>query len=332
MTEGRFETVHNLRPQNWDHRRHWTNWHHLYDCEEDHLARESCPFHDLRSGGQFQYENWGGGPHAQPIEPQHLNNRKAGDRMDFAPGRGTNTGGWGDMPLDTDPGRPQEPNIVPRLTNMHTKKNPLYRGLFSDPPYMPNGENDGETDLRGAEEGHHAGDNIFPANRRCGYMKAGGNHPYIGQPAEYIVDPLNDRPDQGRIYHFNTGTVKHDFPQWMPEGEPKRRRKKKYGPFLAGKPNSFNIGGECEWIPDPYDKGKIRFDKRPFRTWHTRTKWSMPTYAPWSTGLSTAEHRKGKNLDLTESGIPNLSKHPKVNMAQTVGSLAALEPIGGPSK
>lgn len=309
MTEGRFETVHNLRPKNWDHRRHWTNWHHLYDCEGDHIARESCPFHDLRAGGQFQYEYWGGGPFAAPIEPQRLNKRPDGDRMDFSPGRGTGMSGWGDLPLDTDPGRPQVQNMPQRMLSVHTKKNPLQRGLFSEPKFMPEGEKAKEDPLR------------------QGYMKAGGKRPY-GHPPEYILDPYNDKPDQGRIHHLKTGNVKHDFPAWIPEGEEKRRKKKSYGPFLAGKPNSFNIGGEYEWIPDPYDQGKIRCDKRPFRTWHTSTKWSMPTYAPWTTGLSTAEHRKGRHLDLTESGIPNLSKHPLVNLSQTVGSEAALRHTG----
>lgn len=305
MTEGRFETVHNLRPKNWDHRRHWTNWHHLYDCEGDHIARESCPFHDLRAGGQFQYEYSGGGPFADPVVPPSLNVRPDGDRMDFSPGRGTGMSGWGDIPLDTDPGRPQVHNMPDKQLSIFTKKNPLKRGYFSAPNFMPEGEKPKEDPLRE------------------GYMKAGGNRPY-GFPPEYIVDPYNDKIDRGRISHLKTGNIKYDFPNWMPEGEEKRRKKKCHGPFLAGKPNSFNIGGEYEWIPDPYCQPKINCKNRTFQTWHTSTKWSMPTYAPWTTGLSTAEHRKGKHLDLTESGIPNLSKHPQVSLSQTIGPVAAL--------
>lgn len=315
MTEGRLETIHNLRPKHWDNRRHWTNWHHLYDCEEDHIARESAPFHDLRAGGQFQYEYWAGGPYAAVIEPHRLNDRKTGDRMDFAPGNGTNMGGWGNLPLDTEPGRPQEANKVPRGTAVFTKKNPLKRGLFSEYPYMPDGD--------GVKECEGCRGPVGPSPRTGG-LRAGGPAQYTGQPAEYIPDPYNDKIDYGRISHFRTGPVKHDYPKWMPQGEPEKKPRKVYGPFRAGRPTHLHIQGDFEWIPDPHDKGRIRNDRRPFRTWHTRTKWSMPVSAPWSTGLATAEPRKGATLDLTEDNLPNLKTSRKVNLTQTIGSEAAL--------
>lgn len=314
MTEGRYETVHNLRPPNWDHRRLWTNWHHQYDCDDVHLKSESCPFHDLRTGGQFQDTDFGGSPFAPPISPEDLNNRPDGDRMDFALYR------MGEIAPDTEPNGGLKPNKIDRFASIHTKKDPLMRGLFSEPKHMPEGESD--------EKGRETDDDGINAKRRCGYMRAGGNHAYIGQPAEYIPEVCREQ-EKPRRYRVSTGPIKHDFPPWMPEGERKRRKKKTYGFFLAGKPNSFNIGGEYEWIPDPYEVPKIRNDKRPFKTWHTSTKWSMPTYAPWSTGLSTAEPRKGAQLDLTTSGIPNLSKHPQVRLSQTIGPIAALAPIGG---
>lgn len=320
MTEGRFETIHNLRPKNWDNRRHWTNWHHLYDCELDHLARESAPFHDLRAGGQFQYENWGGGPFAIPIEPDKLNRRKAGDRMDFAPGRGTNMGGWGNIPLDVDPGRPTEQNIVKRPRAVFSKKNPLKRGLFSEYEHMP----EGEPVDRNQKIDEKAQRGRVKGNLRAGGLKAGGPGGYIGLPSEYIADKYNDKIDRGRIGALKTGPVEHDDPRWMPDGPEDRKARKTYGPFLAGKPNGFTIGGDQEWIPDPYDKGRLQNDRRPFRTWHTRTKWSMPTYAPWSTGKTTAEPRKGATLDLTEHNLPNLANSHIVNMTQTIGADAAL--------
>ncbi|CCW64261.1 unnamed protein product [Phytomonas sp. EM1] len=324
MTEGRFETIHNLRPKNWDNRRHWTNWHHLYDCEADHLARESCPFHDLRAGGQFQYENWGGGPYAVPIEPKCLNNRANGDRMDFALSGGTALAGWGNIPLETEAGRPTpEATTVPRHRAVFTKKNPLKRGLFSEYPYMPEGEpvDCDAKHYKAAESGKVQGGGS-PSG-----MKAGGRHEYLGLPTEHIPDPYNDKIGCGRRNYFRTGPVPHDYPKWMPQGSADRKKKKKdVLPFYAGKhPNAgIILAGDMEWIPDPYSPCRIDGGRRPFRTWHTHTKWSMPTYAPWTTGLSTAEPRKGGALNLTEENLPSLATYDRVNLKQTIGSEAAL--------
>jgi hypothetical protein len=323
MTEGRLETVHNLRPKNWDNRRHWTNWHHLYDCEADHIARESAPFHDLRSGGQFQYEYAGSGPFAAPIEPDRVAARKAGDRMDFAKGNGTDMGGLGRLPLDTEPGQPVKPNTLPRQAAIFTRKAPLKRGLFSEYPYMPNGNdgNDGSNRNKNKDRDLELKSGPSP---RTGGMKAGGPCKYLGGQPEHIPDPYNDKMQRGRVGHFRTGPIKSDYPEWMPQGEPERKPRKTYGPFRAGKPDTLHTGSDPEWIPDPYDKGKFRDPRHPFRTWHTRTKWSMPVHAPWSTGLTTAEPRKGATLDLTENNLPSLKNTRKVNMAQTIGSEAAL--------
>lgn len=327
MTEGRFETVHNLRPKNWDNRRHWTNWHHLYDCEEDHIARESCPFHDLRAGGQFQYENWGSGPYAVPTAPDHVTRRADGDRMDFAPGPGTNLGGWGDIPLDTEAGRPTKTSALPRSTAMFTKKKPLHRGLFSQYEYMPEGP---PVDRLAKNDRAALAGRVRSNDGNGGGIKAGGPGGYIGQPGEYVLDPYNDKINRGRIGHFKTGPVKHDNPPWMPDGEPDRKATHHHGPFLAGKSSSLHINGDTEWIPDPYDSGRIKSDRHPFRTWHTRTKWSMPTDAPWSTGMTTAEPRKGATLDLTDGGLPSLASHRGVSLKQTIGAESALASMSPP--
>ncbi|KPA77299.1 hypothetical protein ABB37_07188 [Leptomonas pyrrhocoris] len=319
MTEGRLETVHNLRPKNWDNRRHWTNWHHLYDCEADHIARESAPFHDLRAGGQFQYEYEGSGPFAPPIAPDRVAERKAGDRMDFASGNGKETNRFGQIPPNTEAGRPVESSALPRQTGMFTRDNPLKRGLFSEYPYMPDGDGEDkgdnanrDLDLKGAP------------SPRAGYMKAGGPCPYLGAQPEHIPDPYKEKPNGGRVLHFRTGPIQYDYPEWMPQGAPEKKPRKTYGPFRAGKPDTLHMGSDPEWIPDPYDKGRIRSSGHPFRTWHTRTKWSMPVHAPWGTGLATAEPRKGETLDLTQNNLPNLKNSRKANMAQTIGSEAAL--------
>ncbi|AAZ12456.1 uncharacterized protein TEOVI_000146200 [Trypanosoma equiperdum] len=311
MTEGRFETIHNLRPKNWDGRRHWTNWHHLYDCEKDHLARESCPFHDLRSGGQFQYENWGGGEFKPLIPPNHLNNRPCGDRMDFSKGHGTQIGGLGDIPLDVEGGKPTQHNKHPGKTVMFTRKDPLKRGLFSSYPYIP------EASTGAASAGGPAGPNI-----KTGKVNV------FGQAPEWIADPYDGKTDRGRIFHFKAGPLNYrpdDRLAWMPEGEPERRKKRIHGVFRAGKP--CGIINDVEWVPDPLQEAKVKKQVRPFRTWHTRTKWSMPTHAPWSTGKITAEPFRGPNLNITQSGLPCLDTFKRVNMTQTIGKEAALAPV-----
>lgn len=311
MTEGRFETVHNLRPKNWDGRRHWTNWHHLYDCEKDHLQRESNPFHDLRTGGQFQYEYGTGGEYQVPIPPNRLNNRPDGDRMDFSKGRGTQIGGLGDIPLDVEAGRPTKHNKHPGRTVMFSKKNPLNRGLFSTYPYIP----DPFDDTAITSGPTRSGDSGIRTER----VDAFGSAP------EWISDPYNDKIDRGRVFHLKTGPLKYrpeDRPPWIPEGEPKKRKKRACGAFYAGKP--CGIINDIEWIPDPTcDKG-LKKHSRHLRTWHTRTKWSMPTHAPWTSGKITAEPFCGQNLDTTVSGLPSLKTYKRVNMTHSIGKEAAL--------
>ncbi|ORC86276.1 uncharacterized protein TM35_000291580 [Trypanosoma theileri] len=322
MTEGRFETIHNLRPKNWDGRRHWTNWHHLYDCEKDHLQRESCPFHDLRAGGQFQYEYWGAGEFTAPILPTRLNDRPDGDRMDFAKGRGTQIGGLGDIPLDLEAGGPPKGLARPVKTAVFTKKNPLKRGLFGEYPYMPDPLEE-KAAVPGAKGAARGVDGGMRAGRVDGF----------GQAPEWIADPYNDKIDRGRIHHLKAGPLTHrpeDRPPWMPEGEPEKRKKRPQGAFYAGKP--CGIINDIEWIPDPLLEGGVKKHARPFRTWHTRTKWSMPTDAPWTTGKITAEPFRGPNLNLTQSGVPSLDTFKRVNMTQTIGKEAALSSIRAPER
>ena len=101
MTEGRFETSYNLRPKGFDNRKFWatgeaykddppvglestrsatgrTHPRKQYGCEHDHRQRESCPFHDLRAQGCFQYEMDARGPHTGVLEPGKLTARPAG--------------------------------------------------------------------------------------------------------------------------------------------------------------------------------------------------------------------------------------------------------------
>lgn len=87
----------------------------------------------------------------------------------------------------------------------------------------------------------------------------------------------------------------------MPNGEPAKVKQKLYGPFLAGSAPAKKIGYDdrLTWIPDPYQPIGIEHRSHPFRTWHTRTKQSMPVVPTWTTGLSTANPRKGSELDIT---------------------------------
>ncbi|EPY31155.1 hypothetical protein AGDE_09195 [Angomonas deanei] len=172
------------------------------------------------------------------------------------------------------------------------------------------------------------GPNSLP---RAGGMKAGGPVNYIGQHPEYIPDPYKDREDRGRVGRFKAGPIKEEHLPWMPDPEPERQAVEHKGPFLAGKANnSLHINGDMEWIPDPYDKGGVKYERRPFRTWHTRRKWNMPVAAPWSTGLSTVEPRRGENLNLTDTALPQLSTYRRVNMNSTIGKEAALSSMRPP--
>mmetsp|Transcript_19595 Transcript_19595/g.22499 ORF Transcript_19595/g.22499 Transcript_19595/m.22499 type:complete len:325 (-) Transcript_19595:230-1204(-) len=314
MTQGRFDTVHNCRPHDWDVRRHWTNWSHNLPCEKDHQERESCPFHDLRAGGQFQYEYWGSGVGGHLVEPHRLNERSAAKHMLHGKGKGDGIGGSKIM-SDAEPGRPQESlgRAVDCRPWSHVSR--LRGGLFSSPEYIPQGP-------------PLAAKKRLPQSRA---FSSGSKHvPYLNEPITYVQDKFNDKIDPGRVYHLKAGKaapipdtrIEHHP---CPPLEPVPHRHD--GPFYAGKSLGSTFNGPTKQIPEPYDGGKIRNDRRPLHTWYTHSKWSMPVRAPWSTGKVTAEPIRGENVGTSLSHVPAVANH---DVSQTIGREAALSTLQKP--
>lgn len=317
MTQGRFDTTFNCRHENWDTRRHWTNWHHDHDCEKDHQERESCPFHDLRAGGQFQYEYWGSGVGGVTVEPNSLVKRSDAKHMVHGLGKGPGIGG-SVIPCDTEPGRTQVPlkrSVDGRPWGGATT---LKNGLFSAPGYIPQ---EGETGLMKSPRKLKA---VPPAVATP--VKAGTKAvPFLHKTPEYISDPYDGKVDRGRIYHFKAGVPKpiedsRIIPAPCPPPE-KPQHAQTSRPFFAGKKLGGTFNGPTEVLPEPYDFGKIKNDRRPLHTWHTHTKWSEPVAVPWSTGKATAVPLVSDRLGLTLGQAPCLAN---TATQHTIGKEAAL--------
>ena len=144
MTQGRFETIYNCRPDGWDDRNFWTK-HRTKGLavlrgphEKDHMERESCPFHDLRAEGCFQPEYWGPGVMSRTIDPAHLTGRGKGGRLlrtgVWRPHKGVGCGGTL-IPEDTAPGQPPKLLLRGQQDRPWTSTG-AKRAAFSIPPYM----------------------------------------------------------------------------------------------------------------------------------------------------------------------------------------------------
>lgn len=319
MTQGRFDTVPNCRPAGWDSRRHWTNWHHECDCAKDHQERESCPFHDLRAGGQFQYEYGGSGVGGVLVEPERLTRRSDAKHMVHGHSKQPGVGGLG-IPNDTEAGRPQMTLKRPVDGKPWSSVNRLKNGLFSAPGYIPCGEESKLKKLKG----------LPPSSAAAGDFVGGSKAvPFLHKFAEHVSDPYNDKIDRGRIFHLKAGRAKpieDSRTRVVPCPEAEKRRHNSAGPFYAGKAPGATFGGTIETLPEPYDFAKIKNEKRPLFTWYTHSKWSMPTEVPWTTGKTTAEAKKGSSLATSLVDVPCVTN---LQLTQTIGSEAALN--GKPS-
>jgi hypothetical protein len=312
MTQGRFDTTHNCRPRGWDSRRHWTNWHHDAPCSEDHKERESCPFHDVRAGGQFQYEYCGSGVGGQLVEPGRLTKRSDARHMIHGFGRSAGATSGGAIPTNTEAGAAQESlkrevdgrpwSHVPRLRN----------GLFSSPPYVPQGP---------ASKKMKAIQSVRP------FTSGSKAVPFMCRPISHSSNPYDDSIDRGRIYHMKGDHCPRTFEphtKHIPCPEPNVASRPHEGPFYAGKAPGLTFGGPLTVEPEPYGYMGLKNGKRPFMTWHTHTKFSMPVDAPWSTGKTTAEPIKGSGVDCTLSSVPAVVNQ---NRPTTIGKENALQAI-----
>ena len=358
MTQGRFDTIHNCRPLvggtiPWDTRKHWTTYHaghnHLdkYGCAEDHQQRESCPFHDLRAGGQFQYEYWGAGVGGKTHDPRVLNKRSDARGMVHGLDGGAGPKGVGgtSIPQDTDPGAPQVPLTRPCQTAPWTKPDPLKRGLFGTYEYIPD-----PADARGAADGKHpnaagplaslkrskpvtgdgSGDGHSPTKPLPPFAAGSKSVPYLARPLPHGDEPFNDKMNYGRVGHFASGLAKtiqdsrHDYVPCPPQNASPKKRSHSHKPFFGAKAPGDTFGGPIEYIPTPYDLGKPAKSTHHIFTWWTHSKWSMPTHVPWSTGKKTAEPLKGDSLDLSQAHAPMLMNSTISQHKQTIGAEAAL--------
>jgi len=314
MTQGRFDTTYNCRPDQWDDRLHWTNHHHTYGCEKDHQERESCPFHDLRAGGQFQYEYCGTGVGGTQKYPHTLNNRSDAKHMLHGLGKGSGVGGVSSIPYDTDPGGPQSKLARPLNHTNWGGASRLKNGLFSAPEYM----SEGERKKKALPPVAGAGAPLAP-------FSAGAKHAPFTKAIPHSAGPYNKGLDQGRIFHFKCGTArplddsrtKHmPCPDAVGDKSPRDVPR----PFYAGKAPGEPFNGPLEQLPEPYSEAKIKSGKRPIFTWATKSKASMPTHVSWSTGKQSAMPQAGATLGLALGDTPSIeNKH----FHQTVGKEAA---------
>lgn len=315
MTQGRYDAVPNCRPQGWDNRRHWTNFKRDVACSRDHMERESCPFHDLRANGQFQYEYCGSGVGGTLIEPGRLTKRSDAKHMIHGKGKGDGMGGAG-IPSDAEAGRPQLTlkRVVDGTPWSHISR--LRQGLFSSPEYIPEGEREKKSKKL-----------ALPARSfSCGSKFVRQTHEVVPHSA----DKFDDKIDQGRIFHFKAGTpktVEDSRTRYHPCPPLPKTGARHEGPFYAGKSLNGTFNGPTKLDPEPYDFGGIKNGKRPLFTWYTHSKTSMPVSAPWSTGKTTAEPRKGDSLGTTLNDVPAVRNF---DLTQTIGKEAALSVIAKP--
>lgn len=302
MTQGRLETVFNCRPdvgqRRWEDRSFWADPRgkdgapkSTFECRTDHKERESCPFHDLRANGQFQYEYCGAGVGGVLIEPDKLVKRKDGDKMVHYHSFEGDPSGCGGRPIhrDTSPGRSQI--LHERKTDgiPWTGKFRRMKGLFSVPPYLPDRT---ETEPRGSESLPS-----FVAGTKC--------PPFLNKHLKHNVEPYGvivpPIKPQYRMKFGPTPSWKEDPRlQYESDGPNQIKRKvphRERARFVDRKTLLGTFGRYHEYIPTRYDSGDWANNRRPIFTYHTQSKRSMPIQSPWTTGLTTAENVPSDTLD-----------------------------------
>lgn len=348
MTEGRFETTFNLRPKGFDNRKFWatgesykddppfemaasrsatgkTHPREQYGCEHDHRQRESCPFHDLRATGCFQYEMDARGPHTQMIEPGRLTARPSGNGVRTrGPGETSTARGCGGdaIPFDTDVPQGLGPPRGGGPWTRTGKTGPLSRGLFSTYEYMPGDFNDRPNNNFSKGPGGLA----MP-------FRSGGKplgRPFPHHPDNYPSAPL--APAHWRLRAGKSADV-HRFPH-IPEGGPaggdaagKERRRDislkadnlpRRGPYVANKPHGGTFSNFRPHLPDPVPVKQIRDYRPPIFTYHAHQKRQNPIIVPMTYGPQTA------NPDIVPHGISSIELGTQNTARATVRSLPVL--------
>ncbi len=296
------------------------------EWNKDLHERESCPFHDLRAGGQFQYEYAGAGVGGRTQDPRVLNKRSDARGMVHGLDNGTGPKGVGGrgVPQDTDPGAPVTSLARKCQTAPWTKPEPLKRGMFSTYEYIPDpADGSGRVSKRS---------NSLPP-----FAAGSKSVPYLARPHPHGDDAFTDKIHDklafsfGRVGHLAAGVPKalndsrHEYTPCLPQETMKKKFNHK--PFIGAQAPSATFGGEGQiaYVPSPYDIGRPEKNNHHLFTWWTHSKWSMPTHAPWSTGMQTAEPLRGDGLDVSQGAAPKLLNSTiAASHKQTIGSEAAL--------
>jgi hypothetical protein len=321
MTEGRFETTYNLRPPGWDNRKFWASAgsykddppagfasarsasaasprRKQHECDEDHRQRESCPFHDLRAQGCFQYEMGMHGAHVAPIEPSRLTGRPAGAPVRTA-GRGepatSRRGvGGGLLPCDTDIAQGTGPARGGGPWTKTGKRGALSNGLFSSFEHMPGGFSERPRNVFSTERGG------LLAPFRAGAHSVGA----IGRslPHQPDIYPAAGRQPAHWRLHAGLGPDAHRFPH-LPEGgapggdEAGKQRRREISarsasqrtlPYIAPRSVSGTFSQFRPHLPDPYPAKQLREYRPPIFTYHAHQKRQNPIIVPMTYGPQTA--------------------------------------------
>lgn len=284
MTEGRFEASPSAHVNDaWHERNFWTKHNRaaarmFHPHQRDLMERESCPFHDLRADGCFQYERHGAGDPGLNIDPDKLTRRPDGKRLQFGSVKSKRFGVGGIvMPEDTAP--PAEQVTLSRRTDSRpwTTTSTGKTNLFSTFGYvaLPPG----------------SGDPLLPPSHPiAGAFKCGRAiqpiSPHAHLPDGYVKQDLGRPP-----FRLKAG-VPRVLPdsrlRHAPEGPAVRARSATtyQRPTFVDRVKSISgtFNQHPEHLPEPWAPPSLRSNRRPIFTYHTHTKRSMPVTVLWETG------------------------------------------------
>jgi hypothetical protein len=282
MTDGRFETTLDLRPNGWDTRHHWTKAHAPFrgDAEHvrDHMERESCPFHDLRADGCFQPEYAGLGVEGDTIAPGKLVKRPDGNR--FAHGGSLvqpRSRGVGGLPI------PHDVEPAPQQKLSPTSHLPWKTGTKRNGPF-------------GAYEYMTVANEAGPRPEPMKFFNTGKAAGLIGSPTKHYPEPFPESSNGRKPFRLAAGVARRKdivgpAPPCPPMDvkPPKRSSTAPRPPYHANKPLQGTFSAHPGYIPDPWAPAAIKWERRPLFTYAAKSKRSMPIQVPWRAGTDAAE-------------------------------------------
>jgi hypothetical protein len=276
MTEGRFEASVSTRGT-FDERIHWTkSTRHPMGCRQDHMERESAPFHDLRANGCFQPEQAGGdGVFVNKQLDGIMTARRAGGglRTLGASARGRNQGIGGEPILyEHEPMAPVPP--LNRDTKPWANSNTKDRGNFSDFEHM-------------AEPMVQSARAAPGAHFRAGGIPnlIGGALPHVPATYKPVASPRGFRlaagkaPDAILLPLVSVHPPRHTAKTGTPRKAFRRRE-----PFRDGKSVQGTFDRYPSYVSDPQPPFQAQHHKFALFTYAAKSKRTMPKCAPWTAG------------------------------------------------